>query len=168
MPYADPARQTDRYQADPERFRQRARDAYARNPGPARERARQTREQARAAREATQAAARRETARVAGELRRTVPAPVPYRGDVSWQDRAACAGMDVEAFFEQHVPPEVKAACLACPVRAECLGMVLSFATTDAVGMWGGTTAQDRFRLRREARARDTDVTHERTAASGG
>ncbi|MDP9392651.1 MAG: WhiB family transcriptional regulator [Actinomycetota bacterium] len=101
----------------------------------------------------------RDAAEVERLLRDAVPEPVPYRGDVSWQDRAACVGIDPELFFEQHVGPQVRAACLGCPVRAECLGTALTELgdTPGTWGLWGGTSHRQRQRLQRGAR--DSGVT---------
>jgi WhiB family redox-sensing transcriptional regulator len=86
-------------------------------------------------------------------LRATLPEPVPYDGEpAAWLGRAACAGMDVDLFFGRQVAAAARAVCLACPVRAECLGMALAFPSDWAAGYWGGTSQQDRRRLRRERR----------------
>ena len=159
MPYADPReakrRRLERYAADPERYKRKAAEYYARDPDPARERAKVQRK-----------VARREQQRRATEverlLRESVPEPVPYTpgGDLSWQDRGGCAGMDTELFFERHVGAEVRAACLSCPVRAECLGMALAFPVMHVLGFWGGTTHQERARLMRTPRAPSVPQAH--------
>jgi hypothetical protein len=140
MPYADPEqarqRRLARYRADPELFRQRSRDNYAADP----ERVRARVYARRRTREPSAVAARRLAA---------VPEPVPFTGDLRWLDQAACAGLDTEVFFRQHVSPAVQELCEGCPVRAECLGMALAFPAVEVVGMWAGTTAQDRRQMRR-------------------
>lgn len=149
MPYADPAEarayRLRRYREDPELFRQRSRERYARNPEPARERAK-------GQRKAEHREQQRRAAEVERLLRESRPVPVPYApgDDLSWQDGAACAGLDTDLFFEPHVGVEVQAACLRCPVRAECLGMALAFPSTNLWGFWAGTSHQERQRLRRD------------------
>lgn len=102
-----------------------------------------------------------EAIQVERELAATVPVPVPHTGDVAevaeWQANAACAGMDVELFFTRHIGAEVRAVCLGCPVRAHCLGLALSYPVSASMGFFGGTTQQQRVRIKRAAR--DTDVT---------
>lgn len=70
-----------------------------------------------------------------------------------WQDRAACAGLGKLFFPEgQMSPTDVERArdvCMACPVRAECLDLALSF-SDDPVGVWGGTSEKQRRKIRRE------------------
>lgn len=138
-----------RYAADPEAGRARMRDQYAENPAPARRRAE-------AARRAEKVAALVADTSLTLALHESVPAPVPYDGNTSatsWQDRAACVGMDPDLFFPEGVPSsEVRAACLGCPVRAECLGYALSFPSSRLLGVWGGTTQAGRTRVRRAER----------------
>ena len=71
--------------------------------------------------------------------------------DTSWQTRALCAETDPEA-FSPDVGGSVRAAkavCAACDVTAQCLSYAL--ATKQNSGVWGGTTAQQRRRLLRDA-----------------
>lgn len=66
----------------------------------------------------------------------------------AWHDDAACAGSDAN-FFPQKggdVRP-AKAVCAACPVRSACLSWALDQGVR-LVGVWGGTTARERRRLR--------------------
>ncbi len=71
-----------------------------------------------------------------------------------WRRDAACRDIDPELFF----PPgstgdaieniaAAKAICGQCAVRAECLEFALS--ANQADGIWGGTTEEERRRLRR-------------------
>lgn len=165
MPYADPreakARRLERYRQDPDLFRRRSAERYAADPGPARERARVNRERAQDAEQGRDREREQAAARLIRTLRETVPEPVPYEGDVSWQQRAGCLDLDPELFFARHVGSEVRAACLACPVRAECLGMALAFPGLRLHGYWGGTTHHERARLRQAGRERDSDVTEQ-------
>lgn len=64
----------------------------------------------------------------------------------------ACAGADPETFFPPQVPRLIERAktyCRVCPVVRDCLIEAL---THDVDGVWGGTTYQERDRLRRKAR----------------
>jgi WhiB family redox-sensing transcriptional regulator len=73
-------------------------------------------------------------------------------------DRAACraAAVDPDLFFPvsesglstQQVA-DVKAVCARCPVTADCLSWALR---EEPAGIWGGTTPEERRRLRRARR----------------
>lgn len=167
MPYADPDRFRELYRQDPDKYRARNREQYARNPEPARERARAARQaerEARAERErrrlAEEEKRRRYATEVADLLRETIPEPVPFTGDKSWLDQAECRDMDVGLFFERTPPVEAREACLVCPVRAECLGMALAYPVMDLSGLWGGVSHQRRKRLKRAERRVEHDVEH--------
>lgn len=76
-----------------------------------------------------------------------------------WRERAACAGLNPDAFFPlAEVGPAyeasvraAKAVCARCPVRKQCL----AFAMTDMpYGIAGGFTAEERRALRRAAQIR--------------
>ena len=71
-----------------------------------------------------------------------------------WRDRAACRDSDPSLFF----PPgatgiaveeiaSAKAVCGSCAVRAPCLQFALE--TNQQTGVWGGTSEEERRRLRR-------------------
>jgi len=74
---------------------------------------------------------------------------------VSWQDRAACRGMDVLFFDPDDEPsPEreireakAKVVCQLCPVRLQCLDYALRNSIRH--GIWGGLNEQERARERR-------------------
>lgn len=71
-----------------------------------------------------------------------------------WHSRAACRVMGPDAFVigrgcNAAVMNRAKAVCSGCPVSEPCLAFAL--ADPDAVGIWSGTTAQQRRRLRRDA-----------------
>jgi WhiB family redox-sensing transcriptional regulator len=82
---------------------------------------------------------------------------------VSWQDKAACRGMDVLLFFGPDGEPrpereireaKAKEVCASCPVQAQCLDYALGNSTMH--GIWGGLTVEGRARERRRgARRRD-------------
>jgi WhiB family transcriptional regulator, redox-sensing transcriptional regulator len=74
---------------------------------------------------------------------------------MSWQARAAGAGMDALLFFapdgERPQQREIreakaKAVCTLCPVRAQCL----DYALRDSIrcGIWGGFNKEERSRER--------------------
>jgi len=75
---------------------------------------------------------------------------------VSWQDRAACRGIDALLFFgpDHEARPEreireakAKAVCTLCPVRVQCL----DYAVRNPIrhGIWGGLNEEERARERR-------------------
>lgn len=73
--------------------------------------------------------------------------------DVSWMRRAACAntpGLVDSMFFPERgeSTAEAKAICRQCPVRAECL----EYGLGEFWGIWGGTSEQERRRIRRQRR----------------
>lgn len=73
--------------------------------------------------------------------------PDPTRAN--WRDLALCTQVDPEAFFPTRDPDltrAAKAVCHGCPVRIECLEMAL--ADPSLAGIWGGTTADERARMR--------------------
>jgi WhiB family transcriptional regulator, redox-sensing transcriptional regulator len=83
---------------------------------------------------------------------------------VSWQDRAACRGMDALLFFgpDDEAGPEreireakAKAICKPCPVRVQCLDYALRNSIRH--GIWGGLNEEERARERRR-RARRPDA----------
>jgi WhiB family transcriptional regulator, redox-sensing transcriptional regulator len=82
---------------------------------------------------------------------------------MSWQDRAACRGMDVLLFFgpDDQADPEreireakAKAVCALCPVRAQCLDYALQ--NSIKYGIWGGLNEEERARERRHRARRPT------------
>ena len=74
-----------------------------------------------------------------------------------WRLRASCRTEPTESFFPEReggrgtqLAAEAQAVCHTCPVRQQCLDYALSDAAI--FGIWGGTTDQDRRRIRRERR----------------
>ena len=69
-----------------------------------------------------------------------------------WAARGACAGQDSTLFFpdrENSVDiPRAKAVCATCTVREPCLEDALQTPFADDEGIWGGTTKQERVRIR--------------------
>jgi WhiB family transcriptional regulator, redox-sensing transcriptional regulator len=70
-----------------------------------------------------------------------------------WTDRAACRGTDTEIFFPANPDEEAEALsiCATCPVRAQCLDYAVR--NRETYGIWGGTTPEQRRRIRRERAA---------------
>jgi len=64
-----------------------------------------------------------------------------------WQRRAACRGLDPDLFFPDRGKPATyaKRVCADCPVRTECL----AYGFKEEHGVWGGTTREDRKKMRR-------------------
>ena len=68
-----------------------------------------------------------------------------------WMTDALCAQTDPEAFF----PPKggssatAKRICAMCDVREQCLDYALR--TGQQEGVWGGASARERRRMRRDA-----------------
>lgn len=78
--------------------------------------------------------------------KRRVPGVDPLPADPDrWWERAACRGMDTALFFPERGEQigKVREVCAGCPVRAECL------AVAEREGIWGGTSARERRRMRR-------------------
>jgi WhiB family redox-sensing transcriptional regulator len=70
-----------------------------------------------------------------------------------WRSLGACASADPDLFFPvssagagQRQEEEAKAFCGLCQVRPQCLAFAL--ATSQAHGVWGGTTGDERRRWR--------------------
>lgn len=69
----------------------------------------------------------------------------------TWRDGAACNGDEDVDFFPS--PDDAvgnaraKALCASCPVLDDCLAFAIETNQTD--GIWGGTTAAERSKLRR-------------------
>ncbi len=96
-----------------------------------------------------------------GQNRRVRSADVTARGqhlaavdlgrlDQEWWDRAACRGQRTALFFPTPGGAAATAQaiplCRRCPVRSPCLDYAMH---TAAVGIWAGTTDEERRRLRR-------------------
>jgi WhiB family transcriptional regulator, redox-sensing transcriptional regulator len=66
------------------------------------------------------------------------------------ESRAACAGVDPEVFLPDRGESldEPRAYCRRCPVQYECLDAPLALGS-QAIGVWGGTSARDRLLARR-------------------
>jgi WhiB family redox-sensing transcriptional regulator len=70
---------------------------------------------------------------------------------LDWMDQAACRGQG-DLFFsdaERSSYAKARAICAGCKVRADCLDYALSYPAFTLVGIWAGTTREDRATMRR-------------------
>jgi WhiB family redox-sensing transcriptional regulator len=74
----------------------------------------------------------------------------------SWRLEAGCRWVDPDLFFPISASgrggeqaDRARAVCARCPVRSECLDFALR--TRQMHGVWGGTTAEERYLLVRQA-----------------
>jgi WhiB family redox-sensing transcriptional regulator len=102
----------------------------------------------------------------------TTPPPATNDGERDWRQDAACRDADPELFFpDQGQLPQTaraKEVCASCAVRGPCLDHALHgpLARDDRHGIFAGTTARDRTRLRgRPAMAQGTRFLTDRAAA---
>jgi WhiB family redox-sensing transcriptional regulator len=68
--------------------------------------------------------------------------------DPTWRSRSACASAEPSTFFpdsDGH-PDAALALCARCAVSGHCLAAALS--TAEPEGVWGGTTPDERRRMR--------------------
>jgi WhiB family redox-sensing transcriptional regulator len=72
----------------------------------------------------------------------------------SWQEEAACRGVDTEKFFlnygvrgeeKRKIEAEAIKICKTCPVIEQC--RVWSLKVPEYYGVWGGLTSDQRMRL---------------------
>ena len=78
---------------------------------------------------------------------------------LAWSKRAACSGQ-VELFYSETSKiktARAKAICSKCDVRSECLSYAVE---NELHGIWGGTTGNERRKMRRAARKAEK-VKHE-------
>lgn len=69
-----------------------------------------------------------------------------------WHRKALCSEVAPDLFFPEKNASAVetrfaKSLCAKCPVRVQCLEYALD--ANEVFGIWGGTTPQERFLLRR-------------------
>ena len=69
-----------------------------------------------------------------------------------WMANALCAQVDGDLWFPDKggSTREAKAICRRCPVRAQCLALALEQGET---GIWGGTSENERRRMKPSAEA---------------
>jgi WhiB family transcriptional regulator, redox-sensing transcriptional regulator len=113
--------------------------------------------------------------RLAATRQQLASPPPPLQradGERDWRLDAACADVDPELFFpEPGQVPQAAAAkqvCAGCAVRGPCLQAAVHGpqARDDHTGIFAGTTARERVRLRgRASMAQGTRFVHDRTAA---
>lgn len=74
-------------------------------------------------------------------------------GELSWQVRARCRGLDPRVFFPERgaTGSIARLVCTSCVVREECLEYAISH--DERFGIWGGMSEHERrlLRLRRSA-----------------
>lgn len=91
---------------------------------------------------------------------RSFPRRPPHRGPLAprglrpdWMDEGACKGR-TDLFFQGEGAndklAQAKRICASCPVSAECLAYALQHNERD--GVWGGTSVEERERIRRQRR----------------
>lgn len=78
---------------------------------------------------------------------------LPYRTD--WLEAGACVNADPDLFFPvaageagARQAARAQRICERCQVRKECLEYAM--ANSQMHGIWGGTTPEDRIRVRRQ------------------
>jgi WhiB family redox-sensing transcriptional regulator len=92
-----------------------------------------------------------------------------------WPPGRPCLG-HTELFFPpsdipggtQRAAAKAKAMCRTCPIQAACLEYALDAqgsAGRWVDGVWGGTSAKDRDRIRAERAQRDRELTRQQVAA---
>ena len=69
----------------------------------------------------------------------------------TWRDEASCRGLDISIFFPDEGDAagiaRAKDVCASCPVQDMCAAYAVEQNQTE--GIWGGTTRQERRKLRR-------------------
>lgn len=73
---------------------------------------------------------------------------------LEWQERAACAEVDVNMFFPEkgQSVSDPKRICRGCEVREQCLEYALTFGDS-LHGVWGGMSDLERRKLRQQRAA---------------
>jgi WhiB family transcriptional regulator, redox-sensing transcriptional regulator len=92
----------------------------------------------------------------------TQSSPVAW-DEESWRDQAACRSTEADLFFplrrSRGAMEQIRAAksvCWSCQVRETCLRYALE--TNQEAGIWGGTSEDERRKLRRAWLARSHAV----------
>jgi WhiB family redox-sensing transcriptional regulator len=83
--------------------------------------------------------------------------------DYHWRDEASCRDTNPDLFFPIGTTGQAlvqidnaKRVCQACPVQRDCLDFAL--ATNQDSGVWGGTSEEERRKLRRQWVARQREA----------
>jgi len=69
---------------------------------------------------------------------------------LGWKDKALCL-RDPGGHWDGDLLPSMFEMCMDCPVKAECLVEALDHETRSDCGVWGGTSAEQRQRIRKGA-----------------
>jgi WhiB family transcriptional regulator, redox-sensing transcriptional regulator len=87
-----------------------------------------------------------------------------------WREQGACLSANPDLFFpissrgaSAGQIARAKGICAGCPVREPCLSFALS--TQQQFGIWGGTTEDERKKMRRRARRQPARADRARSAA---
>lgn len=77
------------------------------------------------------------------------PLPLDHAQPEAWMTDASCAEVDGDLFFPNkgETSDEAKRICASCPVARQCLERGIN----EPFGVWAGTTARQRRRMRRDA-----------------
>ena len=81
--------------------------------------------------------------------------------DYTWHKDSACKDMDTHEFYVgrgHKVKQQVSDACVACPVKAECLQHALEY---EDYGYWAGTNPVQRHKMRRQQGIRLKSVNYD-------
>ncbi len=78
-----------------------------------------------------------------------------YMEAPEWFQNAACRFMDPALFLPiaGQSSAEARSVCALCSVRAECLDYALAIPSSSDYGIYAGTTARERRRLRKQRSA---------------
>lgn len=69
---------------------------------------------------------------------------------LGWKDAAACRE-DPGGHWDGPLLPSMFEMCMGCPVRGNCLMEALDLEERSDGGVWGGTSAEQRKKIRRGA-----------------
>ncbi len=90
----------------------------------------------------------------------TLERPVPQETDANWREYASCRSCSPDLFFPAGTTGAArdeilaaKAVCRVCPVQSQCLRFALQ--TSQAYGIWGGTTEDERVTMKRLTKSRE-------------
>ena len=76
---------------------------------------------------------------------------------MSWDEKAACKGVDTEIFYSKWDLPVAKSICAECPVRSLCLQAALDLEAGQTrwhrFGIYGGLTPIERWRASKGIKA---------------
>ena len=89
-----------------------------------------------------------EARRVSRDIRYRAAKASAQAPDPLWRARSACAAVEPSTFFPdaEGRPDAALAMCQKCSVAGHCLAAALT--TAEPEGVWGGTTPEERRRMR--------------------